>query len=295
MCRRWFSVSIEFTFILVACLWLLLMPVGVLTWNIVIAVPVCAAVWMATVQEGQRILHAAFKQWLPAFPWLWSSTQQPEYFTCCSHLEEELVWGLLMGHFWSMFSRSPFFQRRKITFLLAGLWTFILRWNVAVGAELVISAQLPGTVLISGRDLWRFFIHKKSWSLLQPVVIFHHSLGWEDLSGLSANPQVLSEPFCLIKPQLVFSQLICCSSSALSLLCFSALDFITLCPFPPSELGAEMGPRRKTVKASAGSREGAESTKAEEPKDYMNQLSHEVLCHIFRWAAWQKSIQCLLF
>lgn len=26
-----------------------------------------------------------------------------------------------------------------------------------------------------------------------------------------------------------------------------------------------------------------EETTAEETKDYMNQLSHEVLCHIFRW------------
>ncbi|KAM7042334.1 F-box only protein 38 isoform 1-T2 [Acridotheres tristis] len=53
-----------------------------------------------------------------------------------------------------------------------------------------------------------------------------------------------------------------------------------------------MGPRRKTVKASAASREGAESTKAEEPKDYMNQLSHEVLCHIFRYLPLQ-DIMCM--
>uniref|UniRef100_A0A8D2N465 F-box protein 38 n=1 Tax=Zonotrichia albicollis TaxID=44394 RepID=A0A8D2N465_ZONAL len=51
-----------------------------------------------------------------------------------------------------------------------------------------------------------------------------------------------------------------------------------------------MGPRRKTVKAV--SREGAESTKAEEPKDYMNQLSHEVLCHIFRYLPLQ-DIMCM--
>uniref|UniRef100_A0A674HVA8 F-box protein 38 n=1 Tax=Taeniopygia guttata TaxID=59729 RepID=A0A674HVA8_TAEGU len=51
-----------------------------------------------------------------------------------------------------------------------------------------------------------------------------------------------------------------------------------------------MGPRRKTVKAA--SREGAESTKAEEPKDYMNQLSHEVLCHIFRYLPLQ-DIMCM--
>ncbi|XP_032928791.1 F-box only protein 38 isoform X2 [Catharus ustulatus] len=53
-----------------------------------------------------------------------------------------------------------------------------------------------------------------------------------------------------------------------------------------------MGPRRKTVKASAASTEGAESTKAEEPKDYMNQLSHEVLCHIFRYLPLQ-DIMCM--
>nr|XP_021402868.1 F-box only protein 38 isoform X2 [Lonchura striata domestica] len=51
-----------------------------------------------------------------------------------------------------------------------------------------------------------------------------------------------------------------------------------------------MGPRRKTVKAA--SRERAESTKAEEPKDYMNQLSHEVLCHIFRYLPLQ-DIMCM--
>ncbi|XP_009818205.1 F-box only protein 38 isoform X4 [Gavia stellata] len=53
-----------------------------------------------------------------------------------------------------------------------------------------------------------------------------------------------------------------------------------------------MGPRRKNVKACSVNREGSESTKADEPKDYMNQLSHEVLCHIFRYLPLQ-DIMCM--
>ncbi|XP_010136578.1 PREDICTED: F-box only protein 38 isoform X1 [Buceros rhinoceros silvestris] len=53
-----------------------------------------------------------------------------------------------------------------------------------------------------------------------------------------------------------------------------------------------MGPRRKSVKSCSVSREGSESTKADEPKDYMNQLSHEVLCHIFRYLPLQ-DIMCM--
>ncbi|PKK20651.1 F-box protein 38 [Columba livia] len=53
-----------------------------------------------------------------------------------------------------------------------------------------------------------------------------------------------------------------------------------------------MGPRRKSVKPSAVNREGSQSTKADEPKDYMNQLSHEVLCHIFRYLPLQ-DIMCM--
>ncbi|XP_010120828.1 PREDICTED: F-box only protein 38 isoform X2 [Chlamydotis macqueenii] len=53
-----------------------------------------------------------------------------------------------------------------------------------------------------------------------------------------------------------------------------------------------MGPRRKNVKPCSASREGSESTKADEPKDYMNQLSHEVLCHIFRYLPLQ-DIMCM--
>ncbi|XP_010017891.1 PREDICTED: F-box only protein 38 isoform X2 [Nestor notabilis] len=53
-----------------------------------------------------------------------------------------------------------------------------------------------------------------------------------------------------------------------------------------------MGPRRKNVKPCSVNREGSESTKADEPKDYMNQLSHEVLCHIFRYLPLQ-DIMCM--
>ncbi|XP_010164998.1 F-box only protein 38 isoform X3 [Antrostomus carolinensis] len=53
-----------------------------------------------------------------------------------------------------------------------------------------------------------------------------------------------------------------------------------------------MGPRRKNVKPCSVTREGSESAKADEPKDYMNQLSHEVLCHIFRYLPLQ-DIMCM--
>ncbi|XP_010000263.1 PREDICTED: F-box only protein 38 isoform X2 [Chaetura pelagica] len=53
-----------------------------------------------------------------------------------------------------------------------------------------------------------------------------------------------------------------------------------------------MGPRRKNVKPCSVNRESSESTKAEDPKDYMNQLSHEVLCHIFRYLPLQ-DIMCM--
>lgn len=43
-----------------------------------------------------------------------------------------------------------------------------------------------------------------------------------------------------------------------------------------------MGPRKKSVKMCLMDDEIPEETTAEETKDYMNQLSHEVLCHIFR-------------
>ncbi|KYO20145.1 F-box only protein 38 isoform C [Alligator mississippiensis] len=59
-----------------------------------------------------------------------------------------------------------------------------------------------------------------------------------------------------------------------------------------AEIIAIMGPRRKNVKPCLMNREGSESTKADELKDYMNQLSHEVLCHIFRYLPLQ-DIMCM--
>ncbi|XP_038628156.1 F-box only protein 38 isoform X1 [Tachyglossus aculeatus] len=53
-----------------------------------------------------------------------------------------------------------------------------------------------------------------------------------------------------------------------------------------------MGPRRKSVKPCSVSKEISEAAKLDEPKDYMNQLSHEVLCHIFRYLPLQ-DIMCM--
>uniref|UniRef100_A0A7M4EHM2 F-box protein 38 n=1 Tax=Crocodylus porosus TaxID=8502 RepID=A0A7M4EHM2_CROPO len=59
-----------------------------------------------------------------------------------------------------------------------------------------------------------------------------------------------------------------------------------------AEIITIMGPRRKSVKPCLMNREGSESIKADELKDYMNQLSHEVLCHIFRYLPLQ-DIMCM--
>ncbi|XP_038186279.1 F-box only protein 38 isoform X2 [Arvicola amphibius] len=53
-----------------------------------------------------------------------------------------------------------------------------------------------------------------------------------------------------------------------------------------------MGPRKKSVKMCLMDEEIPEETIAEETKDYMNQLSHEVLCHIFRYLPLQ-DIMCM--
>ncbi|XP_063303401.1 F-box only protein 38 [Pelobates fuscus] len=53
-----------------------------------------------------------------------------------------------------------------------------------------------------------------------------------------------------------------------------------------------MGPRRKSVKPCRTSMEGSEHDKDSDPKDYMNQLSHEVLCHIFKYLPLQ-DIMCM--
>uniref|UniRef100_A0A8C6MDD5 F-box protein 38 n=1 Tax=Nothobranchius furzeri TaxID=105023 RepID=A0A8C6MDD5_NOTFU len=55
-----------------------------------------------------------------------------------------------------------------------------------------------------------------------------------------------------------------------------------------------MGPRRKASKLPppAGSSGGDVALRAAEPKDYINELSHEVLCHIFRYLP-MKDIMCM--
>ncbi|XP_021570055.1 F-box only protein 38 isoform X3 [Carlito syrichta] len=53
-----------------------------------------------------------------------------------------------------------------------------------------------------------------------------------------------------------------------------------------------MGPRKKSVKTCLMNNETPEETISDETKDYMNQLSHEVLCHIFRYLPLQ-DIMCM--
>ncbi|XP_067899545.1 F-box only protein 38 isoform X2 [Heterodontus francisci] len=53
-----------------------------------------------------------------------------------------------------------------------------------------------------------------------------------------------------------------------------------------------MGPRRKSIKKCSNANEGGEVAKQDEPRDYMNQFSHEVLCHIFRYLPLQ-DIMCM--
>ncbi|KAM7388847.1 hypothetical protein PAMP_022858 [Pampus punctatissimus] len=55
-----------------------------------------------------------------------------------------------------------------------------------------------------------------------------------------------------------------------------------------------MGPRRKATKLQplAGSGEGEVVLRPSESKDYINELSHEVLCHIFRYLP-MKDIMCM--
>ncbi|XP_044218864.1 F-box only protein 38 [Thunnus albacares] len=55
-----------------------------------------------------------------------------------------------------------------------------------------------------------------------------------------------------------------------------------------------MGPRRKASKLQplVGSSEGEVVPRPSDPKDYINELSHEVLCHIFRYLP-MKDIMCM--
>lgn len=52
-----------------------------------------------------------------------------------------------------------------------------------------------------------------------------------------------------------------------------------------------MGPRRKASKLQpvGGSSGGELVLSPSEPKDYINELSHEVLCHIFRYTNYKTS------
>lgn len=58
----------------------------------------------------------------------------------------------------------------------------------------------------------------------------------------------------------------------------SSLPFLTDC----NTVQDMMGPRRKSTKTSVAGGTNCTSLQKEEPKDYINELSHEVLCHIFR-------------
>ncbi|XP_035266504.1 F-box only protein 38 [Anguilla anguilla] len=53
-----------------------------------------------------------------------------------------------------------------------------------------------------------------------------------------------------------------------------------------------MGPRRKSTKTQSAGGGSADPLRLEEPKDYINELSHEVLCHIFRYLPMQ-DIMCM--
>ncbi|MBN3305871.1 FBX38 protein, partial [Amia calva] len=53
-----------------------------------------------------------------------------------------------------------------------------------------------------------------------------------------------------------------------------------------------MGPRRKSTKTQSAGGGAADPLRQEEPKDYINELSHEVLCHIFRYLPMQ-DIMCM--
>ena len=64
--------------------------------------------------------------------------------------------------------------------------------------------------------------------------------------------------------------------------------------FKPGQCRTVMGPRKKASKPQpvVGSSGGEVLLRPSEPKDYINELSHEVLCHIFRynaiWGSWYK-------
>uniref|UniRef100_W5N2L9 F-box protein 38 n=1 Tax=Lepisosteus oculatus TaxID=7918 RepID=W5N2L9_LEPOC len=53
-----------------------------------------------------------------------------------------------------------------------------------------------------------------------------------------------------------------------------------------------MGPRRKSTRTLNSGGPAADPLRQQEPKDYINELSHEVLCHIFRYLPMQ-DIMCM--
>lgn len=64
ICRRWFSVSMEFTSVLVSDLLSLTVTVVFLHKALRLQ---CLCVWRSQLRKEQSILHAAFKQWLHFF------------------------------------------------------------------------------------------------------------------------------------------------------------------------------------------------------------------------------------
>lgn len=58
-----------------------------------------------------------------------------------------------------------------------------------------------------------------------------------------------------------------------------------------------MGPRRKASKLQPveDSSGGNHMSKPSEPKDYINELSHEVLCHIFRYSVFNSNYSTVCF
>lgn len=111
------------------------------------------------------------------------------------------------GAFLENDQQKPIFSTKKNKSFSAGqrLWAFIFHWNVVVGAELVISAQLSCDCLDPRVESLKTFYSSKDLISGSTCGDFPlcHSLSREGLSGLSDNPQVMSEPFRLIKPLLV--------------------------------------------------------------------------------------------
>nr|XP_015205191.1 PREDICTED: F-box only protein 38 [Lepisosteus oculatus] len=70
------------------------------------------------------------------------------------------------------------------------------------------------------------------------------------------------------------------------------LAFRSLSLGEPLAAPAMMGPRRKSTRTLNSGGPAADPLRQQEPKDYINELSHEVLCHIFRYLPMQ-DIMCM--